>query len=135
MTQTLARTGIVEPSADGSDPFDPVTYLRNVAAWAEAQGALYAQGLLSARPAAGKAGRLYRATDDVSGVIYYDDGTAWQSVGTAAAVDAAANVGSLRTLGAGALQAAAGNHTHALTSLTGAGVVDDNLILTIAGAL
>lgn len=133
MTQTLARTGIVEPSADGSDPFDPVTYLRNVAAWAEAQGALYAQGLLSARPAAGKAGRLYRATDDVSGVIYYDDGSTWQAIGTSSAVDAAAGVGSLRTLGAGALQAAAGNHTHSADAITGAG--GDNLILTLGGAL
>lgn len=40
------------------------------------------------------------------------DGTTWTWIG----VDAAAGTGSLRTLGTGALTAAAGNHAHALTS-------------------
>jgi hypothetical protein len=119
---TGTRTGIVYLADDGSDAVTAYrTSIRNLAAWAETQGALYAQGLLSARPAAGKAGRLYRATDDSAGVIYYDDGSTWSAIGTSAVVDAAANVGSLRTLGAGALQAAAGNHTHAIGAITGTG--------------
>jgi hypothetical protein len=119
---TGTRTGIVYLADDGSDAVTAYrASIRNLAAWAEAQGALYAQGLLSTRPSAGKAGRLYRATDDVTGVIYYDDGSTWQAIGTSSAVDAAAGVGSLRTLGAGPLQAAAGNHTHAIGAITGAG--------------
>jgi hypothetical protein len=131
---TGTRTGIVYLADDGSDAVTAYrTSIRNLAAWAEAQGALYAQGLLSARPTAGKAGRLYRATDDVTGVIYYDDGSTWQSIGAAAAIDAAAGVGSLRTLGTGATQAAAGNHTHSADAILGYG--GDNYILTLMGAL
>lgn len=119
---TGTRTGISYLANDGSDPVTAYrTSIRSIVAALEAAGALYSQGLLSARPAAGTVGRFYRATDDVSGVIYYDDGSTWQSVGTSAAVDAAAGVGSLRTLGAGALQAAAGNHAHAIGAITGTG--------------
>jgi hypothetical protein len=133
---TGTRTGIVYLADDGSDPVTAYrTSIRNLAAWAEAQGALYAQGLLSARPAAGKAGRLYRATDDSAGVIYYDDGSTWQAIGTSSAVDAAAGVGSLRTLGAGALQAAAGNHTHAIGAITGAGGAASLNVGTTAGTV
>lgn len=135
MSQTLSRTGIVAPSADNSDPFDPVTYIRNNANWAESLGAMYAQGLLSARPTAGKVGRFYRATDDTTGVIYYDDGSTWQTIGAGAATDAAANVGSLRTLGAGALQAAAGNHTHAIGAITGTGDSVTKSVGTTAGTV
>jgi hypothetical protein len=133
---TGTRTGIVYLANDGSDPVTAYrTSIRNLAAWAEAQGALYAQGLLSARPTAGKAGRLYRATDDSAGIIYYDDGSTWQSIGTSSAVDAAAGVGSLRTLGAGALQAAAGNHTHAIGAITGAGGAASLNVGTTAGTV
>jgi hypothetical protein len=133
---TGTRTGIVYLSDDGSDPATAYrASIRNLAAWAEAQGALYAQGLLASRPAAGKAGRLYRATDDSAGVIYYDDGSTWQSIGTSSAVDAAAGVGSLRTLGAGALQAAAGNHTHAIGAITGAGGPASLNVGTTAGTV
>jgi hypothetical protein len=133
---TGTRTGIVYLADDGSDPVTAYrTSIRNLAAWAEAQGALYAQGLLSARPTAGKAGRLYRATDDSAGIIYYDDGSTWQAIGTSSAVDAAAGVGSLRTLGAGALQAAAGNHTHAIGAITGAGGAASLNVGTTAGTV
>jgi hypothetical protein len=125
---TGPRTGISYLSNDGSDAVTSYrTSIRNVVAALEAKGVLYSQGLLSARPAAGTVGRIYRATDDTSGVVYYDDGTTWQSIGTSAAIDAAANVGSLRTLGAGALQAAAGNHTH--------GTYDDNYVFALMGAI
>jgi hypothetical protein len=133
---TGTRTGIVYLADDGSDPVTAYrTSIRNTVAWAEAQGVLYAQGLLSARPTAGKAGRLYRATDDSAGVIYYDDGSTWQSIGTSSAVDAAAGVGSLRTLGAGALQAAAGNHTHAIGAITGTGGAASLNVGTTAGTV
>lgn len=122
MTDTGTRTGIVYLQNDGADSYTLYrTSIRNIVAALEAKGVLYTQGLLSARPAAGTVGRFYRATDDTAGVIYYDDGSTWQSVGTSAAIDAAAGVGSLRTLGAGALQAAAGNHTHAIGAITGTG--------------
>jgi hypothetical protein len=134
---SLTRTGLSVVSASPSSDAVPTLRdsIRNLAAWAEAQGALYAQGLLSARPTAGKAGRLYRATDDVTGVIYYDDGSTWQAIGTSSAVDAAAGVGSLRTLGAGALQAAAGNHTHAIGAITGAGGAASLNVGTTAGTV
>jgi hypothetical protein len=63
-----------------------------------------AQGTLSARPAAGLRGRYYYATD--IGVLSRDTGTGWVDVNPK---DAAAATPSLRTLGAGATQAAAGN--------------------------
>jgi hypothetical protein len=134
VTQTLTRTGIVAPSADNTDPFDPVTYIRNVGTALEAKGVLYSQGLLAARPAAGTAGRWYKPTDTGSeSLIYWDDGTAWQAIGTGAPTDGSAATPSLRTLGAGATQAAAGNHTHAASAITGYG--GDNYILTLMGAL
>jgi hypothetical protein len=134
VTQTLARTGIVAPSGDGSDPFDPVTYIRNIAAWAEADASLKGQGLLSSRPAAGKVGRWYKPTDAGSeALVYWDDGATWQTIGGGASTDAAAGVGSLRTLGTGPQQAAAGNHTHSADAILGAG--GDNYILTVMGAL
>jgi hypothetical protein len=151
---TGTRTGISYLSNDGSDSVTAYrTSIRNVVAALEAKGALYAQGLLSARPTAGTQGRFYRATDDTSGIVYWDDGSTWQAIGTSAATDAAANVGSLRTLGAGSLQAAAGNHTHAIGAITGAGgaaslnvgttagtvadggTVNDNLLLAMMGAV
>lgn len=94
-------------------------------------------GALAARPAASLAGRLYLATDDAGGTLYRDSGAAWVKVaqgvtetvladssvtsakiadGTITDVDVAAankdgiaGTASLRTLGTGAQQAAAGN--------------------------
>jgi hypothetical protein len=54
---TGTRTGIVYLADDGSDPVTAYrTSIRNTVAWAEAQGVLYAQGLLSARPDGGEGG-------------------------------------------------------------------------------
>ena len=64
-------------------------------------------GTLASRPAAGQAGRLWYATN--TGVLSWDTGTAWVDVNPSGVVDGAAGVGTLRTLGAGALQATAGN--------------------------
>ena len=96
----------------------------------------HSRGTLAGRPAAGRLGRVYFATD--TDVFYFDDGAAWQSVGAdathatqhqpgggdAMAVDAVAGTGSLRTLGTGAQQAAVGSHGHAHSSLTGIGASD-----------
>lgn len=48
------------------------------------QYAVVGQGTIATRPAAGRAGRFYVATDE-GGRTYYDDGAAWsRSSGTAA---------------------------------------------------
>jgi len=79
-------------------------------------------GTAASRPAQGNKGVLFYATD--TDVLSYDDGAAWQTV--LFVIDAAAGTGSLRTIGTGALQAAAGNHPHqtitvASTRTAGAG--------------
>lgn len=51
--------------------------------------------------------RLFRETP--SNIVWLDTGTGWIAINQAAAVDAAPNVGSLRTLGPGGAQAAPGN--------------------------
>lgn len=86
-------------------------------AWADALDAAVAtadRGTLALRPTStagspGKFGRFYQVTDDQANAqrLDFDYGTGWATL-NAFAVDAAANVGSLRTLGAGALQATSG---------------------------
>ena len=101
--------------------------------------AVIMEGTLGTRPAASLNGRLYVSTDETGGrIVYRDTSAAWNRIafpaGTAVfdpaahaarhnaggadvmAIDAAAATGSLRTLGAGAAQAAAGNHAHTLTT-------------------
>jgi hypothetical protein len=134
MPETLPRTGIEVPLADRSDLVKPVDVLRALGAFFDANVLIVAQGLLSARPAAGKAGRFYRALDDPSSpIVYYDDGTQWTQIGATAPVDGVAATPSLRTLGSSPTQAAAGNHTHSADAILGAG--GDNYILTLMGAL
>jgi opacity protein-like surface antigen len=72
---TSPRLGLTRWSA-GTDPFTRAQQDATHAAL-EANAAMYAQGTLGSRPAAGKAGRFYFATD-IGGVLYYDDGTNWQ---------------------------------------------------------
>lgn len=64
------------------------------------------KGLIDDRPPFGKVGQRYIATDEAN-TVYLDIGTVW--VKETPSADAAAGVASLRTLGAGPLQAAAGN--------------------------
>lgn len=72
--------------------------------------AITLKGTFVARPAAGTAsGKFYYATD--TGALYLTDGSTWQLINPFPATDAAVGIGSLRTLGIGALQAAAGNDT------------------------
>lgn len=111
--QTLPRSGVQVPSADRSDSFDPVRDLRAIANAFEVGALLYAgDGLVGARPAAGKKGRIWRSTNKAAGILDYDTGTAWVEIGTQAQSDPAAGVAGLRTLGGGATQAAPGNHSH-----------------------
>lgn len=70
---------------------------------------VYLRGTLAARPAAGQVGRVYKETDVGSEDVERDNGSAWESF---IPVDAAVGVGSMRTLGSGSQQAAAGDHTH-----------------------
>lgn len=115
MADTLTRSGIVIPSNDGSDSTAEYRIsMRALGQFFETFGMIFLTGTLAARPAAGVLGRLYKPTDvGLSAIAYFDNGTTWDSIGAGAAVDPAANVGGLRTLGGGPLQAAAGNHTHA----------------------
>lgn len=70
------------------------------------------QGTAANRPvstpqAPGKKGRYYWATDTL--LLFRDNGTGWDTINPSLAVDGAPGVGTLRTLGAGAQQAAPGN--------------------------
>lgn len=140
---TLTRTGIVIPANDGSDPVTAYrTSLRDIGTRVEAQAALYGQGALAARPAAGKAGRIYRPSDAaLSGVIYWDDGSAWSTIGAAdlaawaapgietpGLVGAAVSTSSSATVLAGP---AAGRRV--VKSLTVAGPAGSTLTLALAG--
>jgi hypothetical protein len=112
MDSSYTRTGLSVLSSDGSDAVSAYrTSIRNLAAWAEANAPCAGKGL-SARPAAGKAGTFYKATDAATGILYYDNGTTWETIGAAPPTDGSAATPSLRTLGSGSTQAAAGNHTH-----------------------
>lgn len=121
MTDTGTRTGIVYLQNDGADSYTLYrSSIRNVVATLEAKGALFVQQ--SATPTPGVAGRFFKDADDLgSGVIYYDNGTTLEAIGSAAPTDGSAATPSLRTLGSGATQASAGNHTHAIGAITGAG--------------
>lgn len=66
--------------------------------------------VIGSRPATAKAGVLFYATDENK--LYRDNGAGWDEIDLS---DLAVGVGSKRTLGAGATQAAAGNHSHAPT--------------------
>jgi autotransporter-associated beta strand protein len=111
---TGTRTGISYLANDGSDAVTAYrTSIRNIVTALEGKGVLYSQGTLASRPAAGTVGRWYKPTDTGSeSLIYWDDGATWQTIGASATVDGSAATPSLRTLGSGATQASAGNHSH-----------------------
>ncbi|MCW3040936.1 MAG: hypothetical protein JWM31_2841 [Solirubrobacterales bacterium] len=109
-----ARFGLIKPLAA-----DPVQQLRtsigNVQDMVEALGAQCAQGPTSSRPVStagtpGITGRFYYHSSGASaGNLDYDYGTGWITVNPTQTVDGPAGTGTLRTLGTGAQQAAAGN--------------------------
>lgn len=111
---TLARTGVTIPENDGSDSTSAYRLsMRSIGLFLEASGVIYGAGTLAGRPVAGKAGRVYKATDaGLEGVFYWDTGSVWQIVGAAPPSDPVAGTAGLRTLGSGSQQAAPGNHTH-----------------------
>jgi hypothetical protein len=114
------------PANDGADTPDALRItVRSLGLFFEASGIMYGNGLLSARPSAGSEGFIYLASDTPS-LLYWDDGSTWQTIGAGAPTDPAAGIGGLRTLGSGATQAAAGTVYAAITDLT---------ILTLMGAL
>ena len=96
-------------------PDDTVDVPRDVKAVAdklETDMAIDAQGTFAARPAPGKRGRYYFATDH--GVVYRDDGTAWAAVGPKNQVISAGYRAESTYLGAGG--------TYALVSMTTRGL-------------
>lgn len=120
MSPALERLGVTVPdTSDNVLAFIPSKYFDDLGEALDTLGALYGQGLLAARPAAGTAGRLYFATDTPT-LIYYDTGSAWVTLGSPPPSDPAAGTAGLRTLGVGPLQAAAGNHGHGLAAITDA---------------
>ena len=119
MSQTLSRTGIVVPSADRSDPVHPVADIRAIGLWAESYGFIVLpSAAYSSIPSASTFGRVFHPNDaGRESEFYFDTGTAWQLIGVSPPVDGSAGTPSLRTLGGGSTQAAAGNHGHSLTAL------------------
>lgn len=101
-----ARAGLRYPVL--SDSADVPRDIQNLATDVDAKMAIDSQGVLAGRPTTGLVqGQYYFATDN--NLLYRYNGSAWITLNASAAVDAAAGVGSLRTLGTGALQAAPGN--------------------------
>lgn len=95
------------PIADLTDAADVPASLAALVAVIDTNAAWISKGTFASRPAPGTvAGKLYYATD--TGAFYVTDGAAWQLVNPYPGSDLAAGVASLRTLGAGALQAASG---------------------------
>lgn len=105
--KTYARTGIQLPD-QASDAFLYRQHLAAIGDMIEAQGVLYVTGTAATRPAAGKIGRVRFETD--TGVFLWDTGAQWVIVNPSPPADGAAGTPSLRTLGTGAAQAAAGSH-------------------------
>src|SRR4051794_6687073 len=109
----LTSKGYPYPTLDdGPDGADVPYWMQAQGVWLDNNVPVYSQGALADRPVSSPAshgivGRRYLAQPE--NVEYIDTGMGWVSTGSVSSVDAAANVGSLRTLGTGALQAAAGN--------------------------
>lgn len=115
---TLSRTGVVIPKTDGSDATTAFRLgVRSVGTVFDTSGVLYAEGVDASRPSASTHGRLYKPTD-LANILYWDNGTTWETIGASAPTDPVAATAGLRTLGGGAQQAAAGNHTHAYIPLS-----------------
>ena len=139
MDPALPRTGLTLLSSSG---IDPVTAFRDniraIGTILEVNAALFTQGPLSSRPAVGKAGRCFKTVDPgvpEDGLFYYDNGTSWVAIGAGAPADPAPATPGLRSLGSGANQAAAGNHSHSVTSLVGAGTAAALSVGTTTGTV
>ena len=100
----------------------------NLATADKLNSCLLQTGTFAARPAAGQKGRRYWATD--TGQLFRDNGTTWDTI---IDKDLAAGSASLRTLGTGATQAAAGNHTHTPTNQASTFLDDNGSVLINSG--
>lgn len=78
MSTTTTRMAIPHP--DSADNPGLVTDLAALANQIDATAAMYAQGTFAARPAVGKVGRIYYATDTLQ--HFWDTGAAWVALGT-----------------------------------------------------
>lgn len=67
-------------AGDGPDGANVVYWIGQVVAFANSNAALYDSGTIGSRPAAGKAGRFYRSTNETPNVIYLDTGSDWLNV-------------------------------------------------------
>lgn len=80
---TTSRFGITKP-ASSDFVTNGATAMGTIADGLDAITTGYSSGVFASRPAAGTAGRIYRATDvsdgGANGTLYFDDGTAWQTL-------------------------------------------------------
>ena len=104
---TLSRTGIQIPDLP-TDPFAYRVHLAAIAQAVESQGVIFTSGVAGSRPPAGKVGRVHLFTD--TGEFWWDTGASWMQVNPAPVANAAAGTPSLRRLGTGSTDAAAGSH-------------------------
>lgn len=79
MPTTTARAALRTPI--GTEANDVVTDMAHLAQDADDAFAMLGQGLIAGRPAASKQRRMYYATDDRGGKLWYDTGAAWFEVG------------------------------------------------------
>ena len=117
MAESLTpRLGLTEYSA-GTDLHPDRLKFNNQQKLLDKIVAIAQHGTLAARPAAGRGGAIYWATD--SSRLYYDDGTAWREVNTTGGGGAGApiSVGGSPAEGSSA-RAARADHTHALPLAT-----------------
>ncbi|GAB6901876.1 hypothetical protein [Kineosporia succinea] len=140
---TLTRTGIVIPANDGTDSVTAYRLSqRSIGNKFDSAGVLYGQGLLSARPAPGTAGRIFKPTDaGLQGVSYWDDGTAWVTHGgtelltwAAPGVEVPGLTGvPVSTSGSATLVSGPTSGRRIVKSLTVSGPAGSSLTLTLAG--
>ena len=107
MPAATTRAGMPYPVPD--DTVDVPRDVKAVADKLETDMAIDAQGTIAARPAAGKRGRYYWATDQ--GVAYRDDGTAWSAIGPKNQVKTSGVV-----IGQSFMQAGTILYTHTMTT-------------------
>lgn len=86
MAETLSsRFGLRNWGADTDGP-SRIEFNSNFSTL-ETNAAMYGQGILASRPAAGKAGRFYMVIGDSTaannGILWYDNGSGWTQVGVA----------------------------------------------------
>src|SRR6478609_2465879 len=83
----------------------------------ENNAAMYAQGITAARPAAGKAGRVYWDTEAKR--VYYDDGTNWTDTNPNGGGGAGAKVTpAINGIEGTSARAARADHTHRIDLAT-----------------